>query len=179
MRSEQDLPGNVELIPAGREHEEVLANLLEFYVYDFSEFIDAVVESDGRFHYPSLSLYWQDKNRLAFLVKMDGDLAGLVLIAKGSLISGDPEVWDMAEFFIMRRYRRRGVGVSIAHEVWRRLPGMWEVRVIESNTPALAFWKAAVGDFTGCTDEGYSIEQGGKLRRVFSFRSSGTGAGVR
>ena len=174
-----EMPPELEVVPAAREMEPVLANLLEFYVYDFSEFIDVAVEPDGRFHYPSLSSYWQDDNRFPFLVKVDGDLAGVVLIAGGSLITGDSEVWDMAEFFIMRRYRRRRIGVAVAHQVWRRFPGPWEVRVIESNTPALAFWKAAVSGFTGRTEEGYSIEQGGKLRRVFAFRSFEPDAGVR
>lgn len=173
MPPEKSLPPGVEVVPAGREQELVLANLLELYVYDFSEFTDLAIGPDGRFRYPKLSLYWQEENRFPFLVKVDGQLAGLVLVSRGSLISGDPQVWDMAEFFVMRRYRRRGIGAALAREVWRCFPGAWEVRVLESNTTALAFWEATISAFTGSRTESVSVEDGGKRRRVFSFVSSG------
>jgi predicted acetyltransferase len=173
MPSENSLPHGVEVIPAAREQEPVLANLLELYAYDFSEFTDLAIGPDGRFKYPKLLLYWQEENRFPFLVKVDGQLAGLVLVLRGSLISGDPQVWDMAEFFVMRRYRRRRIGAALAREVWRCFPGAWEVRVLESNTTALAFWKASISAFTGSWTESVSVEDGGKRRRVFSFVSSG------
>ena len=153
----------------------MLANLLELYAYDFSEFADVTIGPDGRFHYPMLPLYWQEEGRSPFLVTVDGQLAGLVLVSRGSHISGDPKPRDMAEFFIMRGYRRRGIGTAVAHEVWRRFPGAWEVRVLETNPIAVAFWEAAIGTFTGSTPEAGSVEQGGQRRRVFTFVSSGAG----
>jgi predicted acetyltransferase len=173
MASEKLLPPGVELVPAAREQEPVLANLLELYAHDFSEFVDLVIGSDGRFHYPRLPLYWLEETRFPFLVKVDGHLAGLVLVSRGSLISDDPQVWDMAELFIMRRYRRRGIGAALAQEVWRRFPGAWEVRVRESNTTALVFWEATINGFAGSSAEAISVEEGGTRRRIFSFMSSG------
>lgn len=172
MHPANSLPPGVEVVPATPEQEPVLANLLQLYAYDFSEFLNLTIEPDGRFHYPWLPLYWQEETRFPFLVKVDGYLAGFVLVSKGSLISGDPEIWDMAEFFIMRRYRRRGIGGVIAHEVWRRFPGKWEVRVLESNVAALPFWVATVNAFAGSDVEAVSGEKGSKRRRVFSFASA-------
>lgn len=173
MPAEKLLPDGIELVAAAPEQEAVLANLLELYTHDFSEFTDLAIGPDGRFHYPRLPLYWQEETRFPFLVKVRGDLAGLVLVSRGSLMSGNPQVWDMAEFFIMRGYRRRGIGLSIAHEVWRQFPGEWEVRVRESNAPALVFWETAIKAFTGVSAVPASVEEGGVQRRVFAFASFG------
>ncbi len=173
MSSEESLPLGVEVFPAAPEQEPVLANLLELYAHDFSEFIDLQLQPNGRYGYPWLSLYWQEEGRFPFLVRVDGHLAGFVLVSRGSRIRDDPEVWDMAEFFIVRRYRRRGIGAAVAQEIWRRFPGAWEVRVLESNEPAQAFWAATIRAFTGSRVEETIAEQQEKRWQVFSFASPG------
>src|SRR5262249_53587201 len=127
------LPLHVELIPATREQQQVLANLLELYVYDFSELLSLDTQEDGRFGYKHLPLYWSEAGRHPFLARVDGKLAGFVLVKRGPGVSCNEVVWDIAEFFVLRRYRRHGVGMRVAHEVWRRFPGTWEVRVREGN----------------------------------------------
>ena len=74
----------VEVVAATPEQEPILANLLELYVHDFSEFLDLDIGEDGRFGYPSLPLYWSEPGRHPFLIRMDGKLAGLALVKKGS-----------------------------------------------------------------------------------------------
>lgn len=171
MGSEDTLPPGIEVLRATAEQEPVLANLLELYAHDFSEFSDLRLQPDGRFGYPELSRYWREEGRFPFLVKVDGHLAGFALVSRGSRISDDPRVWDMAEFFIVRRYRKRGIGAAVAREVWRHFPGAWEVRVLETNRPALSFWKAAVGAFTRSRAKAAVIELGEKRWRLFSFTS--------
>ncbi|HEU4457249.1 MAG TPA: GNAT family N-acetyltransferase, partial [Longimicrobium sp.] len=108
------LPPAVEVLPAAPEQEPVLANLLELYAHDLSELFNVRLQPDGRFGYPSLSRYWEEEGRFPFLVKVDGELAGFVLVSRGSRVSGDPAVWDMAEFFIARGFRKRGIGAAVA-----------------------------------------------------------------
>lgn len=160
---------NIELVPTAPDQKPVLANLLEVYAHDFSEFQEIELGTDGRFGYKYLPLYWREPNRRPFLVRVDGKLAGLVLVKKGSELSGDETVWDMAEFFIVRRYRRGGIGTCVAHEVWRQIPGLWEVRVMESNHSAHLFWAHAISAFTGGTILSGRVEIGGKAWRVFAF----------
>jgi predicted acetyltransferase len=172
MSTEHMPPQRVEVLSAARDQEPVLANLLELYAYDLSEPADLYLAPDGRYGYESLSLYWNDESRLPFLVKVDGCLGGFALISRGSLISGDCSVWDMAEFFVLRRYRRRGVGATVAQEIWRRFRGPWEVRVLEANTPAQMFWQRTISAFTGVLAEPIRVEQGGKQRLLFAFDCS-------
>ncbi len=47
----------IELIPATLEQQPLLANLLELYIHDFSEFHDVELGPDGRFGYRNLPLY--------------------------------------------------------------------------------------------------------------------------
>lgn len=127
---------DIEVIPAAREQKALLANLLELYVYDFSELLGLEPEDDGRFGYPQLPLYWSEKGRHPFLVRVEGKPAGFVLVKQGRGVLGGGLVWDIAEFFVLRGYRRRGIGMQVAHDVWRRFPGMWEVRALEANVAA-------------------------------------------
>lgn len=162
---------HIEVVPAAPEQAPILANLLELYAHDFSEFHDVVLGVDGRFGYRSLPLYWSEPGRHPFLVRVDGRLAGLVLVKKGSEISGDETAWDMAEFFVVRGYRRRGIGTQVAHEVWKGIPGKWEVRVMQSNMPAYHFWVRAISIFTGEAVQPVRVEKGGQRWTLFSFES--------
>jgi predicted acetyltransferase len=162
---------HIEVLPAAPEQEPILANLLELYAHDFSEFSEVELGADGRFGYKSLPLYWIERDRHPFLVRIDGKLAGFVLVKRGSEVSGDGNIWDMAEFFIARGYRRRGIGMKVAHEVWRRFPGRWEVRVMESNTKAKEFWEFAIASFIGEANRSIRVEKGEKRWHLFSFES--------
>jgi predicted acetyltransferase len=166
---------DIELIPAGAEQAPIVANLLELYGHDFSEFLDLDLGSDGRFGYRDLPLYWQDPNRHPFLVRVAGKWAGLTLVKRGSELSGDEAVWDMAEFFVVRRYRRRGIGTAIAHQVWRQFPGRWEVRVMQSNHSAYLFWERAITGLAGEAIPSVLSEAGGKCWHLFSFESRHVG----
>lgn len=140
MRTHAETPSaHLEVIPAVEEQEPTVANLLELYAHDFSEFLGLELGADGRFGYKNFLLYWSEPNRQPFLVRMDGKLAWLVFVKRGSEISANDTAWDMAEFFVVRRYRRRGIGTEIAHKVWRQFPGRWEVRVMQSNHAAHHF----------------------------------------
>ncbi len=161
----------IDIIPASRDQAPILANLLQLYIHDFTEFFDLDTGADGRFSYPHLPLYWSDPGRHPFLVEVDRKLAGFVLVKKDS---GNRPFWDMAEFFILRNYRRHGIGTRVAHEVWKLFPGLWRVRVITSNTPAHLFWSRAISGFTGKPVHPGRVEKDGALWQVFSFKSKPT-----
>ena len=94
------LPVDLEVLPATRDHAVTVANLFELYAHDFSEFHDVELGDDGRFGYNNLPLYWSEPNRHAFLFSVRQKLAGFALVKRGSEITGDECIWDMAEFFV-------------------------------------------------------------------------------
>ena len=169
--SQTTSPVNIEIIPSLPEQEPILANLFELYTHDFSAFIDLELGADGRFGYKDLPLSWKEPGRYPFLIKVNGHLAGFVFLRKGSQISGDEDIWDVTEFFIVRGYRRRGVGMKVAHEIWNQFPGKWEVRVIDRNQQAKEFWGRAIGEFHGKTINPTPFKKNGEGWHVFSFES--------
>lgn len=67
---------NYEIIKASFDNQETLTNLLQFYIYDFSEFIDAHVEENGRFgDYPLID-YWNEDNHFPYLIRLNGNYVG-------------------------------------------------------------------------------------------------------
>jgi predicted acetyltransferase len=172
MTSENcSIPSRVEVIEAAPDDQSVLANLLELYVHDFSEFLDLDIGEDGRFGYPPLTLYWSESARHPFLIRVDGKPAGFALVRNVAEVSGAETVWDLAEFFVLRGYRRRGVGTLAAHEVWRRFPGRWEVRVMHKNILVRGFWTSAISTFAGIPIQPRRVERDGEPWDLFSFQS--------
>ena len=166
---------NVALVRASDSDQITLANLLQLYVHDFSEFLGTTPSEQGQFSYPRLSLYWRDTGRAAFLIRAADKLAGFALTSTGSLVTGNPEVSDLAEFFVVRGVRRRGVGRAAAHSLFRTVPGVWEVRVNESNRPAQHFWWRVIEQYAGGEFEVESwTRDDGSEWRVFRFSSSAT-----
>jgi len=168
---------NVTLVRADRNDEATLKNLLHLYVHDFSEFLGMKPSEEGWFSYPALPLYWSEAGRAAYLVRSEGGLVGFGLISQGSVVSGDPAVTDLAEFFIVRGVRRRGIGKAAAHELFRTLRGKWEVRVADFNIAAQHFWRNTIEQYA----EGrYEVEpwtrNDGSRWRVFRFASVGAEA---
>jgi len=135
---------------ANEDERTLLSNLLELYVHDLSAAFDVQIGADGRFGYPRLSSYWSEPGaRFPFLIRRSGNVVGFALAQRGSPLSDDPEVFDVAEFFVLRRERRSGVGARAAMLLWDRLPGRWIVRVAEVNRGALPFWSRVVRDYAG------------------------------
>ena len=163
----------VQVIPASIDQEPILANLLELYVYDFSEFLDLHLDANGRFGYTQLPFYWREPNRYPFLIKVNEHWAGFALVRQGSQLSDDEQVWDMAEFFIIRGYRRHGIGRQAAAAVWQKFPGTWEVRGMRRNLKAKDFWSQAIQEFVGQAIESTAYDKSGKAGYVFSFESTG------
>jgi predicted acetyltransferase len=141
-------PMRVSLRPAEAGERAALESLVQLYCYDWSELTPLEVGGDGRFEALALAPYWLDDWRHALLLRVEDKLAGFVLILERSKLTGTSGVFDMAEFFVMRRYRRRGVGLAAAFAVFDRFKGPWEVRQREENIAATAFWRRAIHDYT-------------------------------
>lgn len=135
----------VEPAPLGQKP--VLRRLMELYLYDFSEYDQADVNEHGSFEYDYLDAYWVEPHRHPFLVRVNGKLAGFALVSEIE-IDGQ-KVNSMAEFFVMRKYRRQKVGQAFACRLFDRFAGVWHVAQEEANQPSKIFWRQVIGEYTG------------------------------
>ena len=155
-----------QLIRAKEEHKEALANLIQFYIYDFSEFIKCDVEEDGKYKPYPLEDYWrEDNDRFPYIIKQNDKYVGLVLVR--FIESAGGNYFSIAEFFILKKYRREGIGKAVAARILDLHKGKWEVFQMEANEVAQIFWRKVIDDYTkGNFSE--RIENG---RRIQNFSS--------
>ena len=137
---------NFELVPVKEEEKEILRNLLEKYLYEFSQYELEDVNPLGLYGYSYLDCYWTEEGRWAFFLKADGRLAGL------AMVNDYPEAgktdYCMSEFFVMYKYRLCGLGAWAVRQLFDRFKGSWQLKRHPKNLPSVAFWDKVVGDYT-------------------------------
>ena len=121
---------------------------MELYQYDFSEFDGSDLSPMGLYYYPYLDHYWVEPERSPFLVRVNGYLAGFVLVARYNYLTGFKDDWAQAEFSIMRKYRHQGVGEYVARFIFDQFPGNWQVAQIAENAGATTFWRKVIARYT-------------------------------
>jgi len=140
----------VELERAGPERRGTLEALFQLYTHDFSDYWAGTergeLGEDGRFPGDSyLDSFWSDPRREPYLIRADGHLGGFVLINDHSH-SGLPLDFAVAEFFVVRKHRRGGVGRAAARAAIAGRAGQWELAVARKNVSALAFWRGVAAE---------------------------------
>ena len=136
------------LFKASIEYKTVIQNLMQFYIYDFSEYLNYDVEGNGFFSpYPNLSDYWEkDTNKFPYIIKKEDKYVGFVLVK--IINSNARSYYSIAEFFILKKYRLKGIGKAIAFNIFNLHKGEWEVFQKETNKPAQIFWNKVISEYT-------------------------------
>jgi predicted acetyltransferase len=138
----------VELKQVTIDEKEILRNLLEKYSYEFSQWDKRDVNKLGLYGYPYLDNYWTEDKRWAYFIFVDGELAGFVMVI------GLPEVDDretdfqMAEFFILYKYRRLGIGKLVFFKVLAMHKGRWQLKRHPANVASVHFWDKVIDEYT-------------------------------
>ncbi|MDF0729295.1 GNAT family N-acetyltransferase [Pseudomonas entomophila] len=132
----------LQLFPTTVEHAEVIRNLYQFYAYESSDWEQEDVEADGRFylHDAHMDRYWQSPGWSASLVLLDGLIAGFVLVERSELPGLD--ALELADLFILKRYRRQGIGRAVAQQLLCSGEDAWLLRCYRQDAPAVAFCTA-------------------------------------
>lgn len=141
----------IQLIPATQADYPIIYNLARFYAYDISEFFADQpgweMEDDGLYGVGvDYNTYFTNPESHPFLIRYKGELAGFVMVDKDSIDPGAE--FNMAQFFILRTYKRKGLGRYIATECFAQFKGAWEVHVLPENTIAYHFWRSVISQFT-------------------------------
>ncbi|WP_232699163.1 GNAT family N-acetyltransferase [Brevibacillus daliensis] len=127
------------------EEESILQNLVQFYKYEFSIYLDTIKLNDkGLFKPFNLEDYWTKSNYHPFFIKVDGELAGFVLVRSET----NTEPNSIEQFFTMKNYNGKGVGRKAAKRIFDMFPGKWKIIQIQKNYPAQAFWRSVISDYT-------------------------------
>jgi predicted acetyltransferase len=139
---------NVTVSVCKRHEMQTLHNLYQFYLHDLSSFTDAnTLEPNGRFDTRHIDVFWEKESLFPYLIYDDGRIAGFALVA-GEPYSSEGSDYSLAEFFVLRQNRLRGVGRMAAHLVFDEFHGVWDVYQMPANQPAIKFWTEAIHQYT-------------------------------
>lgn len=138
---------NIEITLANINQSPVIAQLYELYTYEMTDLADFDINDNGFYGYDDLPLYWEESKRYPYLIWINKKIGGFVLVQQGSPINDDTRIWDIAEFFVMRKFRGKGIGQFVAHHLWRQHQGEWQIRVWENNNVAHKFWDKTIQNF--------------------------------
>ncbi len=143
---------NIQIIKATLAEYSIIQNLGHFYAYDLSRQCGFISDEwrfpdNGMYECIDFKTYFEDPDKKAFLIKVNGEVAGFCLLDHEKL---RPETeWSVGEFFITAKFQGKGVANYVAEQIWLMHPALWELRVIPENQSALKFWRKAVAKFTG------------------------------
>ena len=144
----------VKLRKAELEDREVLANLLEKYEYEFSQYNNCDVNKFGLYGYQYLDCYWWEcERRYAYFIEVDGNLAGFVMINDYPEVEDRKTDFVISEFFVMYKYRRMGVGKKALFTALDLHCGKWQLKMHPKNENSVHFWNSAINEYTGGTFE--------------------------
>jgi predicted acetyltransferase len=140
----------ISLSKATREDRTTIQNLGRYYVYEMSRYCGFLptweTPPNGLFECVDLSSYCEEQDKHAFLIKVDDELAGFVLINK---IGSTPDVdWNIGEFFVVAKFQGKGVGRYVAIQIFGQFPGTWETTQIPENQAAIDFWEKVVSQYS-------------------------------
>lgn len=161
---------HIDIIPIDLSQKPVLRQMMEFYCYDFSDMLNLELSEHGWYGYKYLDLYWLEEGRHPFFVTVDGHYAGFVLVNQHFDYLDDPEGHKIAEFFILRKYRKQGLGATVARRVFELFPGKWEVSVILKNPDGMKFWETVIQAYTLGQAEVHELypEKGARKTYIFA-----------
>lgn len=147
---------SLERVPYSQE--QTLHNMMQFYIYEFSQFITSIkLEDNGTYKPFDLKDYWNNENFHPFFIKKEGEIVGFVLVELGE----DDSPHSINEFFIMKKFNGKGYGSIAAREIFTKFKGKWQITQIANNYPAQAFWRKVINEFT----EGHYVEYYDQNRR--------------
>lgn len=157
---------NITIEQVEYERKFALRHLLELYNYDFSEFTKDDVNEFGLYDYKYLDNYWNEPNRFPLFIKVNGKYAGFALIRKIKNDSSNDVYNSIAEFFVMKKYRKMGVGRTAVINLFEKYKENWEISVIKENKPAQIFWKKVISKYSNGNYIEYKNKDGDT---IFSF----------
>lgn len=138
---------NIKLEQISIDDKPVLRNLMQFCFHDYSEFNKEDVGPYGLFNYKYLDHYWTEPGRFAYFVKIDEKLAGFAMGRQIQSQNGE-RINLLSEFFILRKYRRKGIGMEAAHQLFAKFTGKWSIGQEAKNLPAQTFWRKVINEYT-------------------------------
>ncbi len=121
-----------------------------------------VLDEVGHTGSDQVARWFADPTAQVLLILAGGQPAGFAMVARPTAAKAD---YRMAEFFIARPHRRRGIGRAAVPLILDRFAGRWEIEESLRNAAAVSFWRRTVARYTGGRYE--ERVSGSEVRQIF------------
>lgn len=119
--------------------------MLDLYQHDLSDIWDQDLDAHGEYGY-LLDEYFEQPESRACVITVEGRYAGFALVVPRPVLPG-AQHW-LEQYFIVKKYRRRGIGKNAAMALFDALPGQWQVGQMPRNHAGQAFWREVIRSYT-------------------------------
>ena len=134
------------------QEKDILYRLLQYSLFEESGTDGNEMTKDAVFEYDWFDCYFDESekfNRYAYFIRESdtGRLLGFAMVNTHTVKFSTG--YSIAEFLVIPKYRRLGIGRRAAIECFGRFPGNWEVSPSYGSEKAYSFWKNVIDEYTG------------------------------
>ena len=157
----------LDLVKVEEKDKNIIYNLMQLYTYELSFFEDettnfTMLDSGLYVINKYVERYWQEESRHPYILKCNNKLAGFVLQR-----CNEQNMNEIAEFFVINKYRKIGAGTFMANKMFDLYKGKWEIRTLIKNEKAQNFWRNTIKKYTNNNFEEKYIRNNSRLAFYF------------
>ena len=130
--------------PATLQDKTALFRLLQLYFFDATRWSDEDLQQDGLYECEEnglLSYFKEDSEDRAYMLRVNGKLAGFALVEKipfqGGMIS------EFADLFVVPKYRRLGLASAATTRIVIESESPWLFSIFRKDRDAMRYWQAS------------------------------------
>ena len=136
---------NIMLERVTPEKRDTLFRLLQYSLFEESMTDLNEMNDDALFDYPWFDAYFAETQREAYFIRAQDSkkLLGFAMVREH-----EDGRHSIAEFMVIPKYRRSGIGSQAAKACFARHAGLWEVKPAYGSESARQFWQKTIAQVT-------------------------------
>ncbi|MEC0238487.1 GNAT family N-acetyltransferase [Paenibacillus dokdonensis] len=139
---------DINLVPVTQTEKKLLSNLYQLYNYDFSEYTDQDIQSDGKYE-GDIDYFWEGDLRWhPYIIEVSGIIAGFTVVLLENMDTDPDPTHVIYDFMILKKFRRNGIGSAAALKIFSLYKANWKIAQMQANTPAISFWRKVIKSYT-------------------------------
>lgn len=123
-------------------------NLQQLYEFEFSIITKTETNEYAEYDQQMLKSAWSKNGFDIYILKLKNNPIGFAVININSMIDGNINTRDIAEFFVLPLHRNKNYGKYLAHKIFDIYEGRWEVRQLSTAQKAHQFWLKTIREYT-------------------------------
>ena len=128
-----------------QEKRSTLFRLLQYSLFEESLTDLGEMNDDALFDYPWFNAYFTEPQREAYFIRAQ---ASKKLLGFAMVREHEDGRHSIAEFMVIPKYRRSGIGSQAAKACFALHHGLWEVKPAYGSESAWLFWQKAIAQMT-------------------------------